>query len=76
MWGKKTNYAEIFGEKIHGLMQKFQQLTKLIMKPFPMYQATVKREAKCYPQFKLFNRIKSLEVFSPQVNRCHFSCIN
>ena len=45
MWGKKTNYAEIFGEKIHGLMQKFQQLTKLIMKPFPMYQATVKQEA-------------------------------
>ena len=46
MWVKnKLHMQKFWGEKIHGLMQKFQQLTKLIMKPFPMYQATVKQEA-------------------------------
>ena len=32
--GEKTSYAETFGAKMNGLMQKFQQFTKLTIKPF------------------------------------------
>ena len=74
--GGKNKLDRNFGGKNPWINAEISTVNKIEMEPFPMYQATVKREAKCKPQFKLFNRINSLEVFSPQVNRCHFSCIN
>ena len=64
---KQTTYAEILGGKNPWINAEISTVNKIDNEAFSNVPSNSETRgmSKCYPQFKLFNRINSLAVFSP-----------